>query len=283
MKPDADRVASERWSSERAYFDAQAQVTRTTLAPFSDRVMERYGSRRRVHHSKEYRFRVMGDLHGRRILDVGCGDGTNAVIMARLGARVTGVDISDGAVTLARERAAVNGVSAETRFFCASLEEFTPPDAPFDVVWSDAFLHHVTPVLDDVLARLVGWVRPGGLLVAAEPVNLARWLRRLRLHISIVPVTGTPDERPLEHFELQAILTKYPWLAVRYFQLLGRVNRLVLRGRVLEEVTAFQRALVEGVARVDALLLRVPTPLQRMASTVVLYGVRPAAGVRTGA
>ncbi len=272
---EVDEGGRDRWAAERAYFDDQAERKRESLAPFSEDVMVRYATWRRAHHSKEFRFRVLGELRGKRVLDVGCGDGTNAVIMARLGARVTGVDISEGAIELARERASINGVGTSIDFCCAPLELFDSRGASFDVVWCDAFLHHVIPVLDETLARLVAWVRPGGILVAAEPVNLAQWLRRLRLLHTFIPVAGTPDERPLDVGELQRILENYPWLGVRYFQMLGRLNRLLARGRVLEEMHPVERSMVEGIARIDRAMLRVRSPLQRLASTVVLYGVRP--------
>jgi Methyltransferase domain len=44
----------------------------------------------------------VGDLHGRRVLDAGCGEGYNTRILARRGARMTGVDLSERMIALAR-------------------------------------------------------------------------------------------------------------------------------------------------------------------------------------
>src|SRR3989454_11277713 len=83
-----------------------------------------------------------GDLAGKRILDVGCGEGEDGMILAKLGARVTGLDVSPAAIELARQRAQVNGVSERTRFVCAPLDAADLPESSFDVIWIDQGLHH---------------------------------------------------------------------------------------------------------------------------------------------
>ena len=62
----------------------------------------------------------MRDLRDKTVLDVGCGDGLNSDVLGLLGARVTGIDISSGAIQLAGERCSVNGVTVE--FICAPLD-----------------------------------------------------------------------------------------------------------------------------------------------------------------
>lgn len=97
---------------------------------------------------------------GKRILDAGCGGGRNALAMARYGAEVVGVDLSEEGLHDARRRAAgMPGVS----FLSASLRELPFADAHFDMVWcSGVLMHTVDPprVLDE-LARVL---KPGGLL-----------------------------------------------------------------------------------------------------------------------
>ncbi len=66
-----------------------------------------------------------------RVLDVGCGTGRHAVGLAVAGLEVTGVDISSGMLTVARERAESAGVSVE--FVHSNAADFVRPDA-FDVV-----------------------------------------------------------------------------------------------------------------------------------------------------
>ena len=56
----------------------------------------------RARFNKEFRFLLLGDLLGKTLLDVGCGDSLNVALLAKMGAEVTGLDVSLGAVALAR-------------------------------------------------------------------------------------------------------------------------------------------------------------------------------------
>src|SRR5229473_889893 len=78
---------------------------------------------------------------------------------------------------LARRRANVNGVADLTTFICSPVETADIAPDSFDIVWADAILHHVLDDLDLVLCHLARWTRPSGLLMFAEPVNLANALR----------------------------------------------------------------------------------------------------------
>src|SRR5687767_4883512 len=53
---------------------------------------------------------ALGPVRGRRVLDLGCGHGMAAVVLARCGARVVGCDLSVGYLAEARRRAEANGV-----------------------------------------------------------------------------------------------------------------------------------------------------------------------------
>ena len=59
--------------------------------------------------------RLVGDLRGRRVLDLGCGGGQNAVAMARSGATVIGVDVSGVQLAFARRLADDHDVRVELR------------------------------------------------------------------------------------------------------------------------------------------------------------------------
>lgn len=72
------------------------------------------------------------DMSPRRILDLGSGQGRNAIWLARQGHRVTAVDISDTATTQASALAAEAEV--EVDFVAADLETWVPPAATYDLV-----------------------------------------------------------------------------------------------------------------------------------------------------
>src|SRR6202041_3338180 len=102
-----------------------------------------------------------------------------AILLATLGAEVTGIDISPKSVELARERARLAGVSGGAPFGGAPLTQ-AEPGTGYDVIWGDGILHHVIADLDRVMDRIVEWGRPGARVLFTEPVNLSRTLHRIR-------------------------------------------------------------------------------------------------------
>ncbi len=258
-----------RWSAEAAFFDREAERAAARLQPFDRLTIERYRSARAVF-AREFIFRVLGDLRGKRVLDVGCGDGQQSVLMALLGARVVGIDLSAGALEVARRRAELNGVGGAIDFHCAPIETADPGDAGFDVVYCDAILHHLLDDLDAVMAKLVRWVAPGGRFVCVEPLSLSPALRWLRARVP-VDAPHTPGERPLEDRDLAVLRRHLPDLALRRFRLLGRIDRFVMPGHDYEHAPVAQRAAIWALTQLDAALLRVPA-LQRFGSVAVMWG-----------
>ena len=262
---DADRA---RWESEAAFFDARARLTDDLQ--LSPAVRKRYGDAPHRWFHKDYRFRLLGDVRGMHILDVGCGDGSNAVLLAALGAQVTGLDLSPEAIGKAVERARINGLSDRTSFVCAPIELADFAEGTFDVVWGDAFLHHAIPNLGAILAQLASWTRTGGLMVFAEPVNRFPLLRALRLRMP-VPLDATPDERPLEVGELRLIQRVLSDLEIRPFHLFARLSRYILPNSDLERAAPWRRALLRSIWVADYGLLSLPI-VSAMGGYAVLSG-----------
>jgi 2-polyprenyl-3-methyl-5-hydroxy-6-metoxy-1,4-benzoquinol methylase len=270
MNPTSEQ-REERWRKEARFFDEWADRSARSIGPIDPLALRRYSARRlRRRFNKEYRFRVLGPVAGKQVLDVGCGDGMNAVLLAKLGAQVTGIDVSPKAVEVARQRAEVNGVSERTRFLCAPLENADLPPGVFDVIWGDAILHHLIGELDGVLRRLVSWAKPRGLLLFAEPINFNQTLRRIRFLIP-VRTEATPDERPLEPAEIRLLRTHIPDLHVEPFTLLGRLDRFLLPGYNYERSPISRRCLANALAMIDYVALRIPA-VRNLAGAAVMYG-----------
>ena len=103
---------------------------------------------------------------GDRVLYVGVGSGEDAIEAARKGVKVTCLDLSAGMVEKGRERFAKAGLTGE--FVCADIMKYSPQE-PFDAVTANFFLNIFTrPVMEQVLARTVGLIRPGGKLLIAD-------------------------------------------------------------------------------------------------------------------
>jgi SAM-dependent methyltransferase len=116
------------------------------------------------------------------ILDVGSGTGAMALLAADLGYEVTGIDLSEGMLDRARQKAAARGLSAA--FLRRAAED--PPSGPFDAVIE----RHVAWTLPDPVGAFRAWrsvTRPGGSLVLLEgsfggPAvreELIAWLERM--------------------------------------------------------------------------------------------------------
>lgn len=75
-----------------------------------------------------------------RVLDIGCGEGKDAVFLAKNGYAVTAFDVAETGIEKARELARYNGV--EVDFFVANVNEYKP-NVEFDIVFSSGVLHYI--------------------------------------------------------------------------------------------------------------------------------------------
>ena len=116
-------------------------------------------------------------LKGLRMLDVGCGGGILSEPLARLGARVVGVDPAEDNIAAARAHAAETGVDVDYR--ATTAEELAAKGERFDVVLAMEVVEHVVDVKEFV-ATCATMVKPGGLLIAA---TLNRTLKSFALAI----------------------------------------------------------------------------------------------------
>ena len=102
---------------------------------------------------------------GKRVLEVGCGIGTDSVNFARAGARLTAVDLSSESLRVAEQRANVMGVADRIEFVQANAEQLTSAldGEPYDLVYSFGVVHH-TPHPDRALVEMRALTAPGGAL-----------------------------------------------------------------------------------------------------------------------
>ena len=140
---------------------------------------------------------------GKRVLEVGCGIGTDSINFARAGANLTAVELSGESLRIAAERAEVMGVADRIRFVQANAEELTSAldDEPYDLVYSFGVIHH-TPRPERALAEMRALTAPGGTL------KLMIYHRRSWKVFWIVAAQGhgrfwKTDELVAEHSEAQ--------------------------------------------------------------------------------
>lgn len=117
--------------------------------------------------------RLIGDVSGKRVLDLGCGSGTNSLWLAERGAHVVGLDLSQTMVSLAQERARERSVLADFRV--ADIREPLPfGETEFDVVLSSTALHYVEDI-DSTMKDVARVMKPAARLVASvlHPMSTA--------------------------------------------------------------------------------------------------------------
>ena len=113
-------------------------------------------------YQKEWHIPAAADFpsaRGKKVLEIGCGLGTDGAQFALAGADYTGIDLTDAAVDLARRRFDLFNLPGA--FQTADAENLDFPDESFDVVYSHGVLHH-TPDIVSALEEVHRVLRPGG-------------------------------------------------------------------------------------------------------------------------
>ena len=170
----------------------------------------------------EYAYHLLGDVTGKTVLEFGCGDGLNTVMLAKRGAKVIALDLSAELVEVAAKRVEVNGCR-EVEFLLASAHSLPLKDESVDVVFGMAILHHLDLELASQNVRRV--LKQGGRAIFKEPMRnskLLAWVRQFfpaRTDVS-------PFERPLTDQEIKSFGAPYIRRA-RTFQLGGNIARLL--------------------------------------------------------
>jgi 2-polyprenyl-3-methyl-5-hydroxy-6-metoxy-1,4-benzoquinol methylase len=98
---------------------------------------------------------------GKKVLEIGCGIGTDTINFARAGAQVTSVDLTEKSLDVARQRAKVFGFEDRVRFIQANAEKLSDyvPVEPYDLVYSFGVIHH-TPHPERVVEEIRKYVKP---------------------------------------------------------------------------------------------------------------------------
>jgi ubiquinone/menaquinone biosynthesis C-methylase UbiE len=125
------------------------------------------------------------------VLEYGCGPGTNSFRLATVAKSVTGIDLSDVAISQARERARQRGTS-NVDFHVMDAEKLTFPDSSFDLICGRAIVHHLDVVR--CLENLTRVLKPGGAALFQEPLGHNPIIN---LYRRLTPQMRTVDEHPL--------------------------------------------------------------------------------------
>mgnify|MGYP000221108989 CR=1 FL=1 len=261
---------TERQQRELDYHRAQAKQFKHLLTqPVSYEAIE--SGQHRWWNAYWQMFRLLKSLRlaGRNILVLGCGYGQDALLLARLGARVHACDLSDESISLAKALAEREKLSIDFKQMPA--EQLNYPDAFFDCVLARDILHHVD--IPDALGEVVRVLAPGGIFIFNEiythslldRIRRSRFIDKILYPRMVRFVYGTarpyitPDERKLNEREVASILERFDSLMTHqyYDAIIGRIA----------PVNVF-------LSKLDRLCLRLAGPLARLLGGRVLAAGR---------
>ena len=147
-------------TGDRQFTEAEINARWTRSAEQWDADYNDDGDITRRYFSDEPMLELLGDVDGKSVLDVGSGNGYLCRKLARAGATITGVELADGFVKIARQRESAERLGITYYQASASSMSFLP-DASFDAAVSNYVLMDIQEY-EQALAEVFRILKPGG-------------------------------------------------------------------------------------------------------------------------
>ncbi|HET6893303.1 MAG TPA: class I SAM-dependent methyltransferase [Pyrinomonadaceae bacterium] len=212
----------------------------------------------------EYSYYLLGDVRGKTVLDYGCGDGANTILLARRGGHVKALDISPELIDIARQRLAVNQITGDVEFIIGSAHDVPLRDDSVDVVFGMTILHHLH--LESSAREVKRVLAKGGRAIFREPVRNSKLFKLLRGLIPYRAQDVSPFERPLSHKELAQYADGFSSYRARAFQLPST--------NLVYALPPLKHQLSRACHRFDAAALKMIPALSRYATVSVMEMVK---------
>lgn len=159
-----------------------------------------------------YFFGGLNSLKGKKILNLGCGEGTNTIKLAKKN-EVVAVDISEESIKVLKDKIEKEGVEAKVLLMNAEDLEFE--DEIFDIVYGVSILHHLD--LNKVLPELKRVTKKGGKLFFIEPSDHNYFINKYRQR---TPEMRSEFEHPLKREDIKLIKNYFSGFKLSGFYLL---------------------------------------------------------------
>ena len=124
------------------------------------------------------------EVKGKTVLDYGCGHGMHSVSIARFGGKITGVDLSEESLKIAKRRSEEDGFSEKIQFVTGDCESLPFADHSFDIVFDGGTFSSLD--IEKAFSEIARVLKPGGLLIGIETLghnplaNFKRWINKKR-------------------------------------------------------------------------------------------------------
>jgi len=209
----------DRYKTEKAKWDSIAQKKGKTLKPYG--IHEDFHSFARNDSEFPGVSEFLGDLNGKRVLEIGCGSGKTAVLLSKSGANVTAFDLSPLSVNVTKQRAMINGVEMD---LIVSAGEYLPfADDGFDIIFGKAILHHL--VIEMGQPDLYRVLRKGGKAVFIEPMGMNPFLTFIRRHVPYAHKHLVGVDRPLTYKDMDTWTKDFEYRRFLEIQLFSMLER----------------------------------------------------------
>lgn len=140
---------------------------------WSNQIIYRYDQPLRLQVIKNLVNKMQRSVKNKKILDIGCGVGDFSIMFAKMGAQITGIDISKKAIEKAKKRSIKEHFSCD--FLVTSIEDMNFPMQSFDIITSITVLQHISDKkLSLSVRKMVNSLKFGGYryLLETAPISL---------------------------------------------------------------------------------------------------------------
>ena len=205
---------------------------------------------------------LVGDFEkGYKILEYGCGTGTNTLLWASKGKDITGIDISSSGIQSATDDAVAKKMHC--KFYQMNAENLQFEDGAYDVIIGKGILHHLD--LAKALPEISRVLKSHGEAVFIEPLGHNPFINLFR---KLTPKLRTDDERPLHLEELRMFNEHFRSVTLSFYNFLT-LFALPLRSTVL------YRPAKRILKYLDFLIFSVAPSLKKYSWMVLIHAENP--------
>ncbi len=223
----------------------------------------------------------LGDLRGKRLLDVGCGLGEASVYFATKGANVVSTDLSGEMLTFTKKLGERYEVSIETHKSTAESLCFENNEK-FDVIYVGNLFHHVD--IESTIQRLIPLLEKNGTLVSWDPLA---YNPLINIYRKIASGVRTVDEHPLRLRDVRLFSKYFTSVHKEYFWFTTLVIFIIMaifQGRNPNKERYWKKVVEEGprwaflykpLEKLDKVFLSVFPFLKPLCWNVVIVAKNP--------
>lgn len=189
----------------------------------------------------KFRTELIGDLNGKKVLDLGCGKGYMTISFLESGAFVSAIDISPKSIELVKKNAFEIGKNDNLVAMVMDAHNLEFEDESFDIVIADGILHHLTDI-PKALNEIKRVLKSDGYAIITEPLGMNWFLRFYRF---VTPKLRSKDEHPFKMKELKLFKEIFPESRFYFFELTTLLAKPFIVLKMKKFANLFQKFLLK--------------------------------------